>query len=434
MKPNQSKKIRFKLVNNLIVVPLELNGVKLSFVLDTGVSKPILFNIVNTDSLKIKQVETIFLQGLGSEGSIEALRSKRNLLRFGPAINVNQDVFVVFDNTINFTPRLGVPVHGIIGYDIFKDFVVEVNYGGRYIRLYKSEKFKSKNADRWRTLPINLYKRKPYLNAEVKIDSTYKSVKLLIDSGGSDALWLFKNEASGLTYRDDMFFEDYLGKGLSGPVYGQRSRLNEFKLADYQIKNVNVAFPDSSSLNVARMYRERSGSIAGNLLKRFNFIFDYRNKTIQFKKNKNFKAPFYYNNAGVVLEQHGTRLVKQQIASKVIDSYGNERESGNNAIELSTRYSFVLKPSFEIVDLRDNSNAKRAGLMLGDVITEINNNKTHRMTLQQVNSYFYDRLGKSISIRVERDGQSKLFRFKLDDVFKKKSPQIEGSSDSISKM
>ena len=37
----------FKLINNLIIIPVEVNGVTLSFLLDTGVSKPIIFNFLN---------------------------------------------------------------------------------------------------------------------------------------------------------------------------------------------------------------------------------------------------------------------------------------------------------------------------------------------------------------------------------------------------
>ncbi|MGB5418420.1 MAG: signaling protein, partial [Algibacter sp.] len=56
---NQSDKIRFKLINNLIIFPVEINGVTLSFLLDTGVSKPIIFNFLNvSDSLLIKDAET----------------------------------------------------------------------------------------------------------------------------------------------------------------------------------------------------------------------------------------------------------------------------------------------------------------------------------------------------------------------------------------
>ena len=42
----------FKLVNNMMLLPVELNGKKLTFILDTGVSKSLLFNIV-TSSTKI---------------------------------------------------------------------------------------------------------------------------------------------------------------------------------------------------------------------------------------------------------------------------------------------------------------------------------------------------------------------------------------------
>ena len=48
--------------------------------------------------------------------------------------SLKQDIYVVLDSKINFTSRLGVLVHCIIGYNIFKDFVVEINYRSKYIR------------------------------------------------------------------------------------------------------------------------------------------------------------------------------------------------------------------------------------------------------------------------------------------------------------
>ena len=61
-----SAKIKFKLIHNLIILPVEINGVTLSFLLDTGVSKPIIFNFLNvSDTLRIKNTKKIFLRGLG---------------------------------------------------------------------------------------------------------------------------------------------------------------------------------------------------------------------------------------------------------------------------------------------------------------------------------------------------------------------------------
>ena len=93
----QTDKIKFKLINNLIVIPVEINGVKLSFLLDTGVTKPIIFNFLNvSDTLKIKNTEKIFLRGLGEGESIEALKSNNNIVKIGDAINLNQDLFYNF--------------------------------------------------------------------------------------------------------------------------------------------------------------------------------------------------------------------------------------------------------------------------------------------------------------------------------------------------
>jgi len=53
----QTDKIRFKLINNLIILPVEINGVALSFLLDTGVNKSIIFKILQTRfKLKIRKL------------------------------------------------------------------------------------------------------------------------------------------------------------------------------------------------------------------------------------------------------------------------------------------------------------------------------------------------------------------------------------------
>ena len=47
LQDEKSDKVYFKFVNNLIVIPVTVNGASLSFLLDTGVSRPIIFNFFN---------------------------------------------------------------------------------------------------------------------------------------------------------------------------------------------------------------------------------------------------------------------------------------------------------------------------------------------------------------------------------------------------
>jgi len=87
---------------------------------------------------------------------------------------------------------------------------------------------------------------------------------------------------------------------------------------------------------------------------------------------------------------------------------------------LSDTYKYELKPSFEVVELRESSNAKVAGVINGDIITSINNKPTSELTLQEVNKFFYNKKGTVLRIKVRRNKKDLSFRFKLDDVFKKK--------------
>ncbi|MCK7590142.1 aspartyl protease family protein [Subsaxibacter sp. CAU 1640] len=409
-------KIKFELINNLVVIPVEVNGVKLSFLLDSGVSKPILFNIINlSDSLQINNVETVYLRGLGSEGAIEALRSKKNILKIGKAINVNQEVYVVFDESINFAPRLGVPIHGIIGYDIFKDLIVELNYSSKTLKLYDPAKYKYRNCKKCRTFDLTLSQNKPYIDAVIEIDSIEKPVKLLIDSGGSDALWLFEDEEKDIKPIDSQFFEDYLGKGLSGSVYGKRSKIASFSLQDFKFKNVNVAFPDSSSITIARKFKDRSGSISGELLKRFNIIFDYGHEKVTFRKNHHFNEPFHYNKSGIVLEQHGIRIVRESNDNSIFKNPAENNDLTKAIFQASFRYS--LKPAFTVVELRKGSPAEKAGLMIDDVILSVNNKNTASLKMHEIINIFSDEDGKMIRIRVDRNGFELNFEFKLESPF-----------------
>jgi hypothetical protein len=420
LKEDVSRKIRFQFANNLIVIPIEINGVTLSFVLDTGVSKPILFNLSANDSLDLKNTKTFYLHGLGADGRLEALKSSNNKFKIGGAISNNQDLYVVLDINIDFTPRLGILVHGIIGYDIFKDFVVEINYNSKFIRLHKSKTFKAKTTKKWKTIPLDIYKKKPYIISTVVMDNVEESAKLLLDTGSSDALWLFENK--NFKPNDSLFFRDYLGKGLSGSIHGKRSKIESFQLSDFVFKNVNVAFPDSTSIDLTRIYKGRNGSIGGEILKRFNLFFDYNNEELHLKRNSLYKYPFTYNNSGIILEHNGTMFVKEQMRLPTNKRIKNNIDAVQ--IDLSIGYRMQLKPVYKIVEIRKSSNAYAAGLRVGDILISINGKEVNNLTLAKINEVLFGKTGKNVKLKVERKGQTIFYKFKLDNVFKKNKSSI----------
>ena len=417
LQDGKSDKINFQLINNLVVFPVEVNGVELSFLLDTGVSKPIIFNFLNiNEALKINQAERIYLRGLGEGEPVEALRSTQNIFKIGNALNLSQDLYAIFDPNLNFAPRLGVPIHGIIGYDFLKDFIVEVNYSKRIIRLNNPDSYRPKRCKSCVTLPLSFFNNKPYIESEVSIREHDIPVKLLIDSGSSDAVWLFSDDERNLTVPDKNF-DDFLGRGLSGKVFGKRAKIDKYRIGEFELKRVNVAFPDSMAINFARKFKDRNGSIGGNILKRFNLIFDYGKNQVTLKRNRNFSLPFYYNKSGIELEHDGVRVVKEVNKNIELNPRGTDNQSvAQQGLIFTGTYKYSLAPSFSIVEIRKGSPAERAGLQLGDVILSVNNRHAHTYSMQQVIQLFYAETGKRIKLLVDRRGNQLLFEFRLEDM------------------
>ena len=183
------------MINNLIVIPIEINGKQLSFILDTGVNKTILFNLTKNDSLGLKNVKKVTLQGLGSGKPVEALISKKNKFRIRNLMSTNEELFVILKDKFNVSARMGVTIHGIIGYNLLKNVIAKINYNTKKITFYNPKTFSYSKCRKCEVFPLQFYRNKPYLDAEVQLDTIgnkMTKVKMLIDSGGSDALWLFE--------------------------------------------------------------------------------------------------------------------------------------------------------------------------------------------------------------------------------------------------
>jgi hypothetical protein len=80
------------------------------------------------------------------------------------------------------------------------------------------------------------------VNATTVIDSVGLPVKLLIDVGNSDAIWLFQDVSNKIKHVPNNF-DDYLGKGFSGDVEGKERELLKFL---FQILN----FPNLVALTL----------------------------------------------------------------------------------------------------------------------------------------------------------------------------------------
>ncbi|WP_228376435.1 PDZ domain-containing protein [Chryseobacterium sp. JAH] len=404
--------VPFKLINNLIFIPITVNGAELIFLLDTGVAETTIFSLENKE-MRLSKLEKMRFSGLGGSTSIEGFKSDHNVGKIGENfVNTSFTLFIILDQNINLSSHVGIPVNGIIGYHFFKNHPVLIDYTSKKITIYKDKELFSKKIKKFDELPISVERNKPYVFADVEMTNERKSSKLLLDLGNSDAIWLFPTLIKDFVYNRPNI-EDYLGRGFNGDIYGKRSRIHHFYLGNFKFEKPLTAMPDEFSIQHVSLVGERKGSVGGDILRRFTTAFDYANQKLYLKKNGNYDDPFHFNMSGLDFQQDGMQWEKDivNLESKKKDNAGTGVEVINNSLQ----YKFVLKPIFSIAGVRKDSPADKAGLKKGDQLISINGRKTADMTLQKIMEMMKSDENKTINMLIVRKNQELTFSFKLED-------------------
>ncbi len=396
---------------------MQINGNELSFILDTGVNKTILFNLTENDSIGLNNVKKVSLIGLGGGEPIEALLSKGNRFKIKNISSTNQDLYVILKDAFNLSAKMGATIHGIVGYDLLKDVIIKINYRSKRIVFYNPQKYKAIKCRKCEVLPLQFYRNKPYINVKARIDTVNNvliPVKLLIDTGGTDAMWLFEDTKESIK-TPIKHFKDILGEGISGTIYGNRSKIPSISIGKFIVKEPTVSFLDSSSTFHARKFKERNGSIGGNILKRFKVWIDYPNKQITLKKNTSLKDGFYYNMSGLHLIYDGQELVKEKKATKKISAMSGNNTSKNNTISFVNTYYFKFKPKYKVDNIVFDSSADKVGILKGDYIKSINGKPAYEYELSEIIEMFQTKPNKKIRIKVKRGVRDLKFEFRLEE-------------------
>ncbi len=407
-------KIPFELTHNLIIVDVNFNGIPLKMIADTGSDMNILFSFPEKDSLVLSNTEKIQIKGVGKGTSLEAYLSKRNKVKIKDYEDINFEIVLIPNQDISIINKLGIPVNGILGSSFFKQYLVEINYQKKQIILHKNKLLSNdKRIQKFNTISTDFYENKPYFKLPITLEKDKKNVKLLFDTGLGDGLWLFENDS--LKCKND-FFVDLLGVGLSGEIYGKRSRIEQISFDGLILKDALVSYPDSLSFNQISLLNDRNGSLGGDIIKRFNWFLDYENKQFYFKKNSLFNSPFEYNMSGIEIQHSGLQWVKEAVRKEGGIGQVNMDEFVFEDSSRRYNYNYELKPIFQIYAIRKNSPGEKAGLLVGDKILKINNKLASQLSIQSITDLFQSEEGKWITMIVDRAGIRFTVKFQLEKI------------------
>lgn len=403
--------VPFKLINNLIFIPIEVNGVELTFLVDTGVNETTIFSLENK-ALTLVNLEKTKFTGLGSNESIEGYKSENNTAKIGDyIINKNFSFFIISDQDFNISSHVGIPVNGIIGYHFFKNHPIILNYETKKMTFFSDEEnFKSK-IKKFEEIPLSIEKSKPYIEADVEMTNERKTSKLLIDLGNTDAIWLFPKLIKDFVYNRPNI-DDYLGRGFNGDIYGKRSRIHYLYLGKFKFEKPLTAMPDEFSIQHLSLVQDRKGSVGSEILRRFTVAFDYKNEKLYLKKNRNYEDSFHFNMSGLDFKQDGLQWEEDVMRVEAKTSIDLK---GQQVVNNSLQYKFVLKPIFSIAGVRKDSPGANAGLQKDDILVKINGKKTSDMTLQKINELMKSHEGRKIEMEIERKLKKINISFILED-------------------
>jgi hypothetical protein len=410
--------IPFKLINNLIFIPIKVNGETLTFLLDTGVEQTILFSLDDKQQVSLFHLQKINLKGLGSNDAVEAYKSSENKMEVDGYVDDEHEIYLILDQEFNFSSQVGIPVNGIIGYHFFKSHPIEIDYERKKIIVYSADnkKLSKKLMRNFKKDSIAIEENKPYYVSNVTTTTLSYPSKMLLDTGNSDALWLFLNKPTQLQLPPKTI-QDFLGRGFSGNVYGQRARIPSFTFGSTTFENGIGTFPDSTSIKSLNFVKDRAGSIGGEILSRFQIVFDYPNGKLYSKPNSKCNEPFNYNMSGIEVQHDGLEWVKETYEDN--QSKGQTFYNGYTSdirVQDNLKIKFELKPVFRIYNVRADSPAAQAGLKAKDKIIAINKQKAHTLSIEKINEILKSEEGKTIEIVIERSSKVYTFKFQLKKI------------------
>jgi hypothetical protein len=380
--------IRFELIHNLIIVPVFINNSDtLKFILDTGVSHTMITSMRGTYTSSFNFAREINLYGLGEGNQVTAYHSFGNVIELPGVIGFNHNIIILKEEFDFLSQGLGTQIHGLLGFDVFDSFVVEIDYKGKKMTLYDPKFYEQRRRDNMlkksEIIEMEIVRRKPFIEATV-IDENNRSLpaRLLVDSGASHALTLFTSTDRNVEIPDNSIYT-FIGVGLSGDIYGYIGRAKRFEIGSFKFKKPIITYPDEASVQISNYENNRSGSIGADVLKRFTVVFDYHRGEMILRPNSFYKDDFTYNLSG---------------------------------IDLTTPFPDI--PIYQVTKVRRGSPAWIAGLEVGDQIVTINGIETSEFELSNLLQMLQSRAGRTIRVGVKREDQLIQAKFTLEDPIK----------------
>ena len=354
--------IPFELVNRHVVIQVKVNNSRpLSFVLDTG-DKFAIIDLERAKELGLNLQGELRAGGAGSERPTGAF--VRNSTFTIPGLDgFSQPVNIALP-VRNLAPRMGQDFDGILGSEFIKEFVLELDYQARVLKLHDKDKFTYSGPGE--SIPIKLNGAgHPIIDGEVTpIGSDPVKGKFVLDIGSGAALILYSPFVAEHHLLDPNLktIKAIGAGGAGGATTGRIGRVTELKIGAFKISNPTTMFSEDKEGALASS--AVLGNVGAQVMSKFRLLFDYSHDRIIFEPNATFAERFERASGGLALVAEGKDY-----------------------------------RTFRITDLLDNAPAAEAGLQKNDIIAAIDGKPASELTLTRLIEMFERPASYKLTVR-----------------------------------
>jgi hypothetical protein len=371
-----STSVPFELLNNHIYLDVKLGGKgPFRLLCDTGGANIVTPELARTLGLKPQGA----LQGRGVGDKSEDIGLvKVPSFQVGGA-TLRDQVFAVF-NLGPLTSAEGAPVHGLIGYEVFKRFVVRVDYEHRTLTLTLPAAFSYHGGGV--VVPFKFNEHVPQV--EGAIDGIAGAFDLDTGSRASvDLLGSFVAQ-HGLRARYAPKLEGVAGWGVGGPARAQFARAGTLRLGGLEVSRPVMEL----TLQTKGAFSDKyvAGNVGGALLSRFNVTFDYSRQQVIFER----------------FERDARDARSRGVGGEDLPIPFDRAGAWLNLAEETP----PARPAFEVIDVYAGGPAAEAGLRPGDRIVEVDGKTPAELPLPALRERLRnDPPGTHVRFTVLRAGQ-----------------------------
>jgi hypothetical protein len=350
----------FELQDNRIIIQVLINGRgPFYMMLDTGATN-ILSNEVAA-ALNLQQYNRFPVSG-GGENTVYASYCDVQSLEITDQV-LPSSRFICMD-VADMRSAIGFPhLDGLIGYEVFSQFLTEINFDRMQISLQSFSKRKALVAS---DFSVALSFQGPMPVVDAVLDGI--PGKFWLDTGdrASATLSLPFIQNNSLREKYSPKFSTMTGYGLGGPMKTSMAFASALDLGGMLFQNTLIRLPDMKSRGLNDP--ASAGTIGMGILRQFNLLFDYSRREMIISKNSVFAQDRSFDRSGMWIAPSSE--------------------------------------GFLIMDVFENSPAWNAGLRAGQQILSVNGAAASSMSVLRVREQLKDPKIKQVILVVKYGGRT----------------------------